>query len=79
MAKAKTVYRDLNPEELEAIQTFAAKYGREWKEYLWAAWLSYTYKGKHMGGADTGTLRCIRNQLGNAWLHQYKLPPKAKE
>lgn len=66
--------RDLSPEELKALQEFAAEYGREWKEYLFAAWLSYSYKGRHMGGADTGILRQIRNEFGNEWLHNFKLP-----
>lgn len=64
----------LDPEELDALQRFAAEYGREWKQYLLAAWLSYAYKGRHMGGKDTGILRNIRNDRGNAWLHSFKLP-----
>jgi hypothetical protein len=74
MKRANLTYRDLTPEELAAIRAFAKAYGREWKEYLFAAWLSYTYKGLPMGGKDTGILRCIRNDLGNAWLHQFRLP-----
>ena len=27
-----------------------------------------SYKGRHMGGQDTGTLRCIRNMRGPTWL-----------
>ena len=67
-------YRDLTPEELKALRDFAAEYGRDWKQYLFAAWLSYAYKGRHMGGADTGILRSIRNEFGNEWLHGFKLP-----
>ncbi len=66
--------RDLLPDELQALQRFAAEYGREWKQYLFAAWLSYTYKGRPMAGKDTGTLRSIRNEFGNEWLHRFKLP-----
>lgn len=66
--------RELTSEELQALQTFAKKYGREWKQYLFAAWLSYAYKGNHMGGKDTGTLREIRNEFGNEWLFKFKLP-----
>ncbi|MGO4440263.1 hypothetical protein [Rhizobium sp. RAF56] len=67
-------YRDLTPHELEVVRAFAAEYGREWKEYLMAAWLSYSFKGRHMGGLDTGTLRCLRNELGHGWLDEFKLP-----
>jgi hypothetical protein len=67
-------YRNLEPHELETLQAFAAKYGREWKQYLLAAWLSYSYKGIHMGGQDTGTLRQLRNDLGGEWLSKFRWP-----
>lgn len=66
--------RELEPHELAALQDFAAHYGREWKQYLEAAWLSYAYKGIHMGGQDTGALRTIRNEFGCEWLRKFKLP-----
>lgn len=66
--------RELTPEELEAVQAFAKEYGRDWKQYLQASWLSYAYKGRHMGGQDTGILRCLRNDLGCEWLRNFKLP-----
>lgn len=65
---------ELSPEELAAIKEFAKTYGREWKEYLMAAWLSYSYKGLHMGGKDSGILRAIRNTRGHTWLANFKLP-----
>lgn len=64
------------PEQHAALAAFAAKYGRCWKQYLMAAWLSYSYRGTHMGGQDSGTLREIRNQFGPSWLVSYR-PPKA--
>lgn len=67
-------FRDLTPEELVTVQAFAKDYGREWKRYLSAAWLSHSYKGLHMGGKDTGTLRYLRNTLGHEWLEKFKLP-----
>lgn len=67
-------HRELEPHELEAVKAFAKEYGREWKQYLMAAWLSHSYKGRHMGGQDTGTLRYLRNTLGHDWLMDYKLP-----
>jgi len=67
-------FRDLTAEELAVVQKFAKEYGREWKRYLMAAWLSQPYKGLHMGGKDTGTLRYLRNTLGHTWLEKFKLP-----
>lgn len=68
--------RNLEPDEMKALQEFAEKYGREWKQYLFAAWLSHAHKGIHMGGKDTGILRSIRNEFGNEWLHKFKLPKR---
>jgi hypothetical protein len=58
--------------ERAALARFAAEYGREWKQYLFAAWLSHSYKGRHMGGQDTGTLRQIRNQRGHEWVRRLR-------
>jgi hypothetical protein len=67
-------FRALSTDELIIVRDFARAYGRDWKQYLQAAWLSYSYKGIHMGEQDTGTLRCLRNELGHEWLRQFKLP-----
>jgi hypothetical protein len=66
-------YRALTDDEIAALQSFEKEYGREWKQYLFAAWLSHSHKGRHMGGRDTGILRSIRNEFGNEWLHSFKL------
>lgn len=71
-------HMELDADELAAIKDFAKQYGREWKAYLSAAWLSHAYKGKHMGGADRGILRSIRNNYGHAWLRNYQLPTEPK-
>jgi hypothetical protein len=63
----------LTNEERAALLEFKAKYGREWKQYLMAAWLSYAYRGRPMGGQDTGILRNIRNMRGPTWLDRLKL------
>jgi hypothetical protein len=63
----------LTEEERTALLAFKAEYGREWKQYLIAAWLSYAYKGRHMGGRDSGILRSIRNDRGCEWLYKLKL------
>ncbi len=66
------IWRPMREDERQALAAFAKDYGREWKQYLCAAWLSYSYKGLHMGGKDTGTLRGIRNQRGHAWLDRVR-------
>ncbi|RUX95941.1 MULTISPECIES: hypothetical protein [unclassified Mesorhizobium] len=63
----------ITDEEREALLAFKAEYGREWRQYLQAAWLSYAYKGRHMAGKDTGILRSIRNQRGCQWLERVKI------
>ncbi|ESZ06825.1 MULTISPECIES: hypothetical protein [unclassified Mesorhizobium] len=63
----------ITTEEREALLAFKAEYGREWRQYLQAAWLSYAYKGVHMAGRDTGILRSIRNERGCQWLERVKL------
>ncbi len=58
------------PEELDALQRYAAKHGRRWKSVLRDAW---------MGNApwdDGGILRTIRNVRGPTWLDKFKLPKK---
>lgn len=65
-------------EELEAVRKFAKEYGRDWKAYLEAAWLSHSHKGLHMGGKDTGILRYLRNTRGHSWLKSFKLEAAAK-
>jgi hypothetical protein len=72
------MHRKLTDEEAQAITAFAEQYGREWKQYLQAAWFCHAYKGKHMSGADTGVLRAIRNDLGCDWLRSYKLPKNCR-
>jgi hypothetical protein len=66
--------RELTQHEMDMLQTFAAKYGREWKSYLLAAWAGESYRGKNMAGLDAGTLRRIRNAFGPSWLVGFKLP-----
>lgn len=62
---------DLDPEQVAALQRYAARHGRRWKSILNNVW---------MGGAphdEGGTLRRLRNTHGPSWLHRYRLP-KAK-
>jgi hypothetical protein len=57
-----------------AIDDFAKKYGRFWKEELTSAWAS----GADAREKDGYLLRQIRNQFGSAWLNKYKAPTRRK-
>lgn len=63
--------RNLQPtsEQLEALQEFAAKYGRYWKDELRTQWLHGTDAHEPKGHL----LRQVRNQLGPKWLTTCKL------
>ncbi len=57
----------LTTEQHEALQAYAAKHGRRWKNILNNAW---------MGGPpydDGGILRGLRNSHGPSWLVSYRL------
>jgi hypothetical protein len=63
----RTKPRDLTPEELQALQAYAAKHGRNWKQALRDDWFGTS-------GRDAGELRVIRNTFGPSWLITFKLP-----
>lgn len=71
--------RPLEADELAALKAFAAEYGREWKQYLMAAWLSSAHRGRAMGGKDTGILRGIRNTFGPSWLVDFRFPDDSQK
>ncbi len=54
-----------NPEQLAALQRFANKAGRAWKNALSAAWTN----GSDSRHADGALLRQIRNEFGPDWLY----------
>jgi len=58
----------LTEAERIALANFRTAYGREWKQFLLAAWRGGVYRGCRMAGQDTGILRGIRNQRGPTWL-----------
>jgi hypothetical protein len=62
---------ELPVESQEAIQVFAAKYGRTWKAKLGVAWGNGSDTREHLGHA----LRTIRNNpyWGHDWLDGVKL------
>lgn len=57
--------RELTPEELQAVVSFAAYAGRTWKQQLRDAWMS---------ASMPGYLHALRNSHGPAWLKRFKLP-----
>lgn len=61
--------RDLTPNELEALQEFAAAHGRGWKELLLC---KYWYNARVWNGRNE--LHNIRNEFGPRWLANFKLP-----
>lgn len=62
----------ITPEQLAALQDFARRYGRDWKNYLRAAWAGETWRG--IRPSDTGPLRDVRNTFGPSWLTSFRLP-----
>lgn len=61
-------HEPLTPEQLEALQAFAAKRGTRWKSALRNAWMS----GGNEEGAS-GELKTLRNTHGPRWLEQFRL------
>lgn len=57
------------PQQLDALQRFAAKHGRTWKCRLVEAWM----QGNDDRLTDGGLLRQVRNQLGTKWLRDFRL------
>ena len=58
-------YRELTADELRAVQAYAAKHGRTWKQQLRYAW---------MDASEPGYLQALRNSHGPAWLNTFRLP-----
>lgn len=56
----------LTDHQLRALQVFADRHGRRWKEQLRQAW---------MNAAPIGpTLHQLRNTHGPSWLDRFRLP-----
>jgi hypothetical protein len=64
----KTRYEPLTPEELTALQSYAAYEGRYWKASLLHAWEI---------ASMPGLLHKLRNSHGPSWLVQFRLPKEA--
>ncbi|WP_048710802.1 hypothetical protein [Microvirga massiliensis] len=57
------------PDMVEALKTFAARYGRTWRTDLVCRWMN----GRDDYEPEGPTLRAIRNNLGPVWLDSYCL------
>lgn len=76
----KRTYRDLTPQELEAVHAFASQEGRRWKAKLNEV---YWYNARIWYGREPGLkfdpmrgtlLHGLRNSHGPDWLAGFKLP-----
>ena len=66
--------RELNDNELTALQAFAAHYGRKWKDELA---FTYWYNARlfcDRAGKEYPELHRLRNDLGPKWLASFNLP-----
>ena len=63
-----------NAEQLEAIQDYAQYFGPKWKERLQTDWM--VAGSRWPGNGRYYLLQQLRNALGPAWLHTYKLPSR---
>lgn len=64
----KKVKPQPSPEQLQALQAFADKKGRSWKQALSDAWMN----GSDDREPNGHLLRQLRNQFGPSWLATYK-------
>ena len=54
----------MTDEQREAVEAYAAKYGRFWKQKLLLAWQT----GRDTSEPHGWALRELRNERGSAWL-----------
>lgn len=66
----KKVTLQPNAAQLTALNDFAKRNGRFWKQKLQALWLSGNYRSI----ADSHLLHQIRNQFGPEFLISYRVP-----
>lgn len=57
------------PEQLKALEKFAAIHGRNWKAPLREAWMT----GDYDGFKESNYLQQLRNTLGPSWLAKFRL------
>ena len=57
--------RTPTPDQMTALQAYAAEHGHTWKSQLNDDW---------MNGRASGPLQQVRNQFGPSWLIRFRLP-----
>jgi hypothetical protein len=71
-------YRTLTAEEIAALQSFAAEYGRKWKSVLsdtyWYNARVFYARGNYTDSIPGSLLHGLRNTHGPSWLAGFKLP-----
>ncbi len=60
----------LTDEQMDALQQWAHRYGRNWKTHLRDAWMT----GNYGGFEASNYLQQVRNNLGPSWLVRFRLP-----
>ena len=70
---SKQKYRELLPDELEALQIFAAEFGKKWKEKLSMVYWYNARVYRDKSGKEYPVLHRMRNEFGPSWLDDYKL------
>lgn len=80
MPKTKQQFRELRPDELDALRKFAAQFtvrygsGKQWRNELSLQWIKGGEGGGYMRFDYGPTLHRLRNELGPEWLFQFTLP-----
>jgi len=73
----KKTYRDLSPVELNALQIFAKKHGRKWRDELSMVYWYNARPFRDKSGNLHPELHRLRNDLGPTWLYSFKMPVAA--
>lgn len=60
-------------EQLEALRSFKAKWGVQWKAELSSQWARGGEGGGYMSRPDGHLLHQLRNSFGPTWLYKQKL------
>lgn len=61
----------ITEKQMDAIQQFAHRNGRNWKSALHHAWECGDYQSVFL---DTASLQQLRNEKGPSWLVNFRLP-----
>lgn len=75
---SKETYRELLPEEQEALNAFVGEFGKKWKEKLS---MTYWYNARIYRGRDGKeypVLHRMRNEFGPSWLDGYRYKSEKK-